>query len=82
MKKGEMIMIINSRVPDFVLQNIDHLDNACSLAGLTLRQLADISKVDLSIILMYKKHQKWPCRSYYNRLANILGFEKWKKERD
>ena len=71
----------SSGVPDFVMQNIERIHTACISSGLTLRQLADISDVDLSIITKYKRHEKWPCRSYYNRMAKVLGFEKWEKRR-
>lgn len=69
-------------VPDFVLVNIDSILSACSSAGLTFRQLAELSNVDMDIISKYRQHEKWPCRSRYNRLAKILGWRKWKKERN
>lgn len=69
-------------VPDFVLVNIDGILSACGSAGLTFRQLAELSNVDMDIISKYRQHEKWPCRSRYNRLAKILGWRKWKKERN
>lgn len=65
-------------VPVYVLENIDNLPDACSAKGITMKQLADMSNVDISVIAKYRRHEKWPCRSIYNRMAKALGIERWK----
>ena len=65
-------------VPSDVLEKIDMLPEACRAKGITQRQLSDASRVEMSIIAKYMRHEKWPCRSRYNRIAQVLEWEKWR----
>ena len=67
--------------PDFVRINIDRLPELCREAGITLRELSDTARVPMDIIAKYRRHEKYPCSSRYNRMAKVLGLEKWKKRR-
>ena len=65
-------------VPSDVLEKIDMLPEACRAKGITQRQLSDASRVEMSIIAKYMRHEKWPCRSRYNRIAQVLEWKKWR----
>lgn len=67
--------------PDFVLKNIERLPDFCQEAGITLRELSDTARVPMDIIARYRRHEKYPCRSRYNRMAKVLGLQKWKHTR-
>ena len=66
-------------VPDFVAEAINNLPRDCQARGITYRELSELSDVDYAVIAGYSRKEKCPVRSYYNRLAKILDWRKWRK---
>lgn len=67
-----------SAYPNFVGNNLDRLPQICCFAGITLRELSETTNVPIDDMSKYIMRKKFPCRSRYNRIANVLGLQKWR----
>ena len=65
-------------IPEFVIGNMSCLRSSRVIAGLTRLDLAVKSGIHTRSISKYELCVQFPSKENYNKLAEILGWQKWK----
>ena len=63
--------------PDFVLDNIDSMEQIMDTCGFKIRQVANLTGILPSFIREYKLGYSLPSKTNYNKLAAFFDWEVW-----
>ena len=67
-------------IPDYVLDNLDHLKQEREKHSLTVGRVAEALGVNTVTFYRYENGEAMPERRIYNRMARLFGWEVWKND--